>query len=123
MGVSHRRLKGWEPTEVTDVYEDGKLVRRTVTRREPEFTRVEVDKLIASAELEADMNPYGIPYADATARENEHAFEADPIPTIDFSAKAIGDAQDAYYKQWPDVSTHGHLWRVKKKLGPTPPKA
>lgn len=100
------------------MYEGGKLVRRTVTRREPEFTRNEVDKLIASAELEADMNAYGIPYSEATARENEHAFAAEPIPTIDFSAKAIGDAQDAYYKQWPDVSRNGHLWRVRKKSGP-----
>ena len=65
MGISHRRLKGWEPREVTDVFEDGKLIRRTVTRREPEFTPRELNKLLASVELERDLNPHGIPYAEA----------------------------------------------------------
>lgn len=106
---------GWEPREITDVFEGGELVRRTITRREPEFTPREVTKLLASLELEQDMNPYGIAYAEATDKANEHAFEADPLPTIDFAAKAVGDAQDAYYKDWPDASSNGHLWRVRKR--------
>lgn len=106
---------GWEPREITDVFEDGKRVRRTITRREPEFTPLEVNKLLASKELQDDLNPYGIPYSEATDKANEHMFVADQLPTIDFAAKAIGDAQDAYYKQWPDAPSNGHLWRVKRK--------
>lgn len=120
MGISHRRLKGWEPREVTDVFEDGKLIRRTVTRREPEFTPRELNKLLASVELEHDLNPHGIPYAEAIDPANKNAFVADAIPTIDWAEKAIGDARDAYYKEWPGVSTNGHLWMVRRRSAAKP---
>jgi hypothetical protein len=106
---------GREPREITEVFDgDGHLVSRTVTRREPEFTSREVNLLIASKELQDDLNPYGIPYSEATDPKNEHAFVADPMPTIDHAAKKVLDAQDAYYKQWPDASSNGHLWRVRR---------
>jgi hypothetical protein len=37
------------------------------------------------------------------------------MPTIDHAAKKVLDAQDAYYKQWPDASSNGHLWRVRRR--------
>lgn len=54
------------------------------------------------------------PMADP-AKWDGWTYEANEAPRIDFVAKAIGDAQDAFYKANPKASRNGHIWYVTKK--------
>lgn len=116
MGVAPRRLWGWEPREFTDYhYDGGRLVGSTVTR-EPEFTREQVELLLAFERAEDDRGPHGQPMSEATAqaadldRPGGWHYRGNKAPRIDHAAKAVGVAQEAYYKRYPDAPRHGHLW-------------
>jgi hypothetical protein len=60
--------------------------------------------------------------SEAMDPANEHTFAAanNGIPTIDFAEKAVEDAKDAYYTQWPDANRNGHLWGVTRVPKPEP---
>lgn len=106
-------MRGWEPAEVTHYIYEGDRVVRSVTVREPEFSSDDLRLLLASGLVEADVGSHGVSMTEATAKENQFAFTAEPV--IDFAAKAIGDASDTRRKQFPDEPHHGVTWRVKKK--------
>jgi hypothetical protein len=91
----------------------GRLVR-AVTTREPEFSPDQTAALLAYKDYMADLGPHGIPMSEAMDPANAHGFVAADggIPSIDFAEKAVQDAQDAYYQQWPNVSKNGHKWSV-----------
>lgn len=120
MGVSRKRLSGWEPAEVTQFEYDGegRVVRQT-TLREAEWDREEYELLIASRELEAETGSHGFPMAEAMDPANQFAFKGSDTPVIDFAEKARLDAQEAYYKKWDTkdrpVNRHGHVFSVVKK--------
>lgn len=120
LGVSRKRLSGWEPAEVTTFeYDDSGRVVRQITVREAEWDRDEEEFLVASRELEADTGPHGFLMSEAMDPANQFAFEGDPVPAIDFAEKARLDKQDAYYKKWDTkdnpVNRNGHIFNVKKK--------
>jgi hypothetical protein len=115
LGVAPRRLWGWEPTEYHEnVYEDGQLVGVRVTR-EPEFTPTEVELLLAHLEVQADIGWHGIPMSEATDLNNQFAYRGNESPRMDWAAKAIGDASDAYYASNPGMSRNGHQWYARKR--------
>jgi hypothetical protein len=95
----------------------------SVTTREPEFDREQVDLLLAHRAIEADRGPHGFPMADATSKDADPAnpnakfrFAASDLPTVDYVAKALGDAEDAYKaKLGKDTPLpHGLLFRAKR---------
>lgn len=86
-----------------------------MTATEPRFTRREVALLLASRRAEKiPRGRHGLTLQEATDRENEYAYTV-PLPTTDFAAKAIADAQEKYRKDWPDAQLDALLWRVEKK--------
>lgn len=107
---------GWEPREFTSyVYEGDRLVG-SVTRRESEWSPRDRAEVIALARLEAEMGPHGIPMSEAMDPANQFAFQVNKRPSMDWAAKALGDAQDAFYNgEGKDKPRHGHQWRVSKK--------
>jgi hypothetical protein len=112
-------LWGWEPKEFTcHVYEDGVLVG-SVTEREPEFDADQRALLLAHMALERDKGSHGQPMSEATSsladpsmrgKKGGWHYEANQIPRTDWAAKAVGAAQEAFYKKYPDSPRHGHLW-------------
>lgn len=62
LGLSEKRILGWEPTEThVHEYDDaGRLVRTTVTR-EPEWDDQQRANMLALAEYEADLCACGLP--------------------------------------------------------------
>ena len=126
MGIAPRRLWGWEPTETTKHhYEAGRLVGSTTTR-EPEFDAEQHEWLCALAELEADTGQYGewlseatSEYADPNSQDRRYhyvagAADAPNLPIINFAEQAVTQAQERYYKRYPDADRAGHVWIVRK---------
>jgi hypothetical protein len=120
--ISPKRLAGWEP--LTYAWRDGD---RWVIERETEWDEEQVMLLLAARELQTDIGSHGHPLAEAMSpladpnrRGVGHHYEV-PLPTIDYAAKALADAQDAYGKQYPDANQNGFMWGVKKVVdGPGP---
>ena len=122
LGVSPRRLHGWEPATVTTYeYEGDKLVR-SVTVREPEFTPP--DLVILRGWMREELAPRGAhghllseamsPDADPGSWDATRRYRVPP-PSRDFAAKAISDAQEAYKKRFPDADLSSLRWRVESE--------
>lgn len=62
--------------------------------------------------VEEPKNALGIPMGDATSPDNQFRWVAPASPGMDWAAKALADAQDNYYKKFPNVSRNGHVWRL-----------
>jgi hypothetical protein len=78
--------------------------------------------LLAARELQADVGPHGHPLSEAMSplgdpnRRNEGWRYEVPPPSVDYAAKALADAQDAYSQQYPDANQNGLLWGVRKVM-------
>lgn len=116
MGVSPRRLAGWEPGEVTTFEWDGAgRLLRAVTVREPEFSDVDVAMLLADYERQhLPRGRHGIPLAEAMDPVNQFAYEVPP-PSTDWAQKAQNDAEEAYKKSYPQADMGSLLFRVKRR--------
>lgn len=67
MGVSVRRLQGWEPSERTSYeYDDAGRLSSSTTTLESEFGPSDLEWLAALAEYEADIGPHGWLMSEAT---------------------------------------------------------
>jgi hypothetical protein len=114
-------LWGWEPKEFTRrVYEDGVLVG-SVTERESEFDAEQRALLLAHMDLERDKGSHGQPMSEATndaadpAKSGTYHYKANKLPRVDWAARAVGIAQEAYYSGRPkDESRAGHLWYANR---------
>ena len=79
----------------------------------------QVDWLLASVAVESEVGPHGEILADAiNEKANPNNYEGGyryvaEGPLINWAEKAIGDAQDAFYKDSKD-SRVGHVWTVKR---------
>lgn len=120
LGVSPRRLSGWEPREVTRYeYEDGVLVG-SVTEREPEFSREDVEAFIALMESQR-VGPHGHPMSEATSpladpsNPNRKWEYVTPLPEVDFATAAKNATIDKYRAAYPDADMSSLLWRVEKR--------
>jgi hypothetical protein len=84
-----------------------------VTTREPEFSADDVAALLASRRAEAEpRNAYGVLVADATAKENQYAFVAEPI--TDFALLAVERAREKIKKDFPETDMSAWMWRVTR---------
>lgn len=59
--------------------------------------------------------PHGFPEGDATSPANQYAFKVG-TPSMDWAAKALQDAQDRYFKQYPTARRYAHalIWPIEK---------
>lgn len=75
MGVSPRRLSGWEPIEVHECeYDDeGRLVR-TIVQREPEFDENDLEMLTAHMLIKMDTGQYGESISEATSEKADPTY-------------------------------------------------
>jgi hypothetical protein len=119
--VSPRRLRGWEPAEVT-FFERGKRgrVESVVTLREPEFSPDDVALLLASRLKDArPRGQHGVLLSEATDPGSRGQWEV-PAPTTDFAQQALNRAQDEYKKRWGDRADMSVLlWHVTRRGGQT----
>lgn len=120
LGVSPRRIFGWEPEETTvHEYDTNGRLTRSVTTREPEWDATSLALMLAHQSNRADIGPHGIPTEVATDPKNQFKFTV-PLPTVDYAAKELARVQDAYYKtNYSDkkipIQSAGDLWSVKLK--------
>lgn len=92
---------------------EGDRVVASVTAREPEFSPEDVAALLASRRAEAEpRNAYGVLVSDATAKENQYAFSAEPI--TDFAVVAVERAREKIKKDFPETDMAGWMWRVTR---------
>lgn len=85
----------------------------TVVRCDPEFTREDVALLLADQLIEADTGPHGIPMSEALDPANQGLFEG--YLRTDYAQKAIDDAKDLTYQQYPNGSRNGHRWSARRR--------
>jgi len=113
--VSHRRLSGWEPAEVTTYEYDGDRLVRSVTVREGEFTPDEVALLLASRRVAADMGSHGVPMSEATDPAHRGKFIVNEAPRVDYARLAIAKKRDHYYAENPSAKddSAAHIWYIK----------
>lgn len=126
LGVSPRRLSGWEPKEVTRYeYENGLLVG-SVTEREPEFSREDVEAFIAYKES-LRVGPHGHPMSEAVSplgdpsNPNREWDWNVPLPVKDFAQDALDRAKKRYKDQYPDADLGALRWLVEKRDLPARP--
>lgn len=120
MGVSPRRLEGWEPATVTTFERDGRgRTTREVTVREPEFDRTDIARLLSARRIKtAARGSHGYPLAEATdpAKAAEMAVR---VPATDFYADKLNKAQEFYEKKYGDTVDHKTLlWELVPKNDP-----
>lgn len=48
-------------------------------------------------------------------------YEASRAPSVDYATKALRDRQDEFYKEYPNASRNGHIWRVRRIDDEGPP--
>lgn len=100
-------MSGWEPAEVTryEYDDDGRLVT-SITEREPEWCRADVEGLIAFLEL-GRVGPHGQPMSEATsplanpsnlAREWDYAVDV----RTDFAARRLNETKQAMKLRYGD---------------------
>ena len=114
-------MSGWEPVEVTR-YEydgDGRVVG-SVTTREPEWCRADVEALLAFIES-GRVGPHGHPLSEAMSRDGDPSNPDAtirwhvPLPSIDFAQQALDREKRAYAKKYPDADMNALRWRVEKQ--------
>ena len=57
------------------------------------------------------------PFGDDEARIDQ--FKVNDLPSIDYATRALREAQDRYFKEWPNERKHArdYLWDIKKDEG------
>lgn len=114
-------MSGWEPVEATTYeYDDyGRLVG-SVTEREPEWSREDVEALIALMEAKR-VGPHGHPMDEAVSRDGDPSNPdrkwdwVVPLPTVDFPQQALDREKKRYSKSYPDAEVEALRWRVEKR--------
>lgn len=101
-------------------YDDEGRLLGSWTEREPEWSRADVEALIAYKESQR-TGPHGHPMDVATSRAGDPANptrEWDwhvPLPTLDYATSALEKAKSKYKKNYPDADMSALMWRVEQK--------
>lgn len=114
-------MSGWEPVVATRYeYDDqGRLVG-SETIREPEWSRADVESLIAYTESQR-VGSHGHPMSDAMSPDGDPSNPARkwdwhvPLPVIDFAQKALSERKKAFEETYKDFDLSGYVWRVEKR--------
>ena len=144
--MSPRRLSGWEPGEFTryeyERREAPELNLRwgwlravhawlwravnpyrllgSVTEREPEWSRSDVESLIAFMQTKRvgshgfPMDVATSPLGDPSNPEREWEWHV-PLPSVDYPSQELAKARKKYSDAYPDADMSALLWRVEKR--------
>lgn len=111
MGVSVRRLHGWEPSVRTKyVYDDAGRLLESIETREAEFTPNELAVLLLSRLDDSMRGSHGISMDVATDPENKGRFVAEA--TVDFAQAELDRMQDEYREQYGHQKQYGFRYTV-----------
>jgi hypothetical protein len=130
LGISVKRLTGWEPTEtVRAVYEDtdptdpagsGRLLAGFEVIREPEWDDEQVALFLALDETEEETGSHGIPMTEATSaladptnRYVGYHYDVPP-PRIDHAQRALNLAQSQRREAYPEEDAGSLLWTLTR---------
>lgn len=92
----------------------------SVTERESEWSRSDVESLIAFMESQR-VGPHGHPMDEAVSPDGDPSNRDRkwdwhvPLPTMDFAQAALDRAKDGYKKSYPDADLGALRWRVEKR--------
>lgn len=122
MGVSPRRLMGWEPAEVTTCeYDEGGCLVRSVTVREPEYDLSDLASLLRNrADSLAPRGSHGHLLSEAMSADADPSSADAKIrfvargPRRDYAAVAEHNARKAYESEYPDADMTGLMWAVER---------
>lgn len=80
--------------------------------REPEWTARERSLILAHLANESDVGPFGIPLSRAVS--SDAMFTASALPKRNKAVKAVLDAQERYFTQYPqaDRGDSSLMWSV-----------
>ncbi|MCW2287041.1 YD repeat-containing protein [Leucobacter luti] len=120
LGVSPRRLSGWEPVTATtyEYDDDGRLVG-SVTEREPEWSRADVEALVAHLER-GRVGPHGQPMSEVTSElanpaNKDRGWDYEVDVYTDFAQQKLSREQEAFKKAYGDDADMSSLqWIVRK---------
>lgn len=118
---------GWEPTTTYEYDDDGRLIS---SRPEPEWDDEQRHLAIAHYELEALTGSYGeyLPEALSAGADPNNpdgtiryivGTNNSKRPKINWAAKALHDAQESFYKEFPNAPRTAHHWAVTRYERPT----
>jgi hypothetical protein len=121
LGVSPRRLDGWEPAEIVEYeYDENGRLARALSTREPEFSEDDVALLLAHIRHQRSIQPHGYtldeaisPEADPSNRKGAYYFRAG-APYIDFAEKARLDEQRKFREAYPDADLSAYIFPIEK---------
>lgn len=122
MGVSPRRLMGWEPAEVTTCeYDEGGRLVRSVTVREPEYDLSDLASLLRNrADALAPRGGHGHllseamnPNADRSSWDAKYRYVA-VGPRKDHAQAAIDAARREMEAKYPDADMSALHWAVER---------
>lgn len=92
----------------------------SVTEREPEWSRADVEALIALLEAQR-VGAHGYPVSEAVSPLGDPSNpdrEWDwvvPLPTKDFAQAELDRVRNQYRESYPDADLSSLLWRVEKR--------
>ena len=114
-------MSGWEPVEVTRYeYDDAGRMVASWTEREAEFSREDVEAMLAFQEMQR-VGPHGHPMSEATSPEGDPSNRdrkftwVVPPPDLDFAQDALEKAIDKFKKTYPDANPNAYKFRVEKR--------
>ena len=100
-------------------HEDGMLVG-SVTEREPEWSRTDVEALVAYLETQR-VGSHGYPMVEAISPDGDPSnperkwdWEV-PLPVLDFAQAELDKVTKDYAKRYPDADMRALRFRVQKR--------
>lgn len=110
LGISHRRLLGWEAGEtVSHEYDGDRLIRSTVTR-ESEWSPYERSLMLAFQSFEDRRGPNGFLLSEELDPEVKFTAEA----VTNHATAAVDNLRAQYKKDYPDDPQHGVFFVARK---------
>ena len=101
---------------------DGDRLVGSVTEREPEWSRADVEALDALRQVREAVGPHGYPMDEAMSPDGDPSswdalYEWVPLPpAVDHAQAAQNRFIEAYRKQHPDADMSAMRWRLEKRM-------
>lgn len=129
LGISVKRMTGWEPRERITVAARDEEGRPTVfhVEREPEWDEEQATLFLAVDDTEEEIGPHGIPMTEATSaladpNDRFRGWHYETRVRVDHAQRALNTAQDQRRTAYPDEDAGSLLWSLTRvEDGPADP--